>query len=116
MSLAGAVAGLFGGFATIRLVEPLVPLLRLDIGVAPGIDGRVVMFSTVLAAVTGLACGLMPAMAATRIDVASAIIRDGSGVPVGSGPGPVRDRTNRAVGVLVVCALPLPDTPSRGPD
>src|SRR5687767_11528607 len=69
VSAAGALVGLAGGWATIRLIERAIPLVRFDITFDLGIDWRVVAFSSVLAIVTGLICGIAPARAATRIDL-----------------------------------------------
>ena len=78
VSAIGAVGGLAGAWAAIRLIERLLPLLRVDIVFALRIDWRVTAFSIVVATITGLACGLAPARAATRIDLASTIVHDTS--------------------------------------
>jgi macrolide transport system ATP-binding/permease protein len=106
VSAAGALGGLAGGWAAIRLIERAIPLMRFDITFDLGIDWRVVAFSCVLAIVTGLICGIAPARAATRVDLTAATIRDGTG-------STHRLRARSAVVVaqvalsvlLVVCAL-----------
>jgi predicted permease len=79
VSAAGAVVGLAAGWAAIRLLAALIPLLKFDISFDLGIDWRVVAFSIVLAVIAGLVCGIAPARAATRFDLAATIIRDGTG-------------------------------------
>jgi predicted permease len=108
VSCAGAVAGLALAAAAIRLLERTLPLLRFDVTFDLGIDWRVTAFTIVLATVTGVACGLAPARAATRLDPAATIVRDG-------GSRSTRHRARSAFVVaqialsvlLVVCALLL---------
>jgi predicted permease len=76
----GAAAGLIGAWGAIRVLRQLTPLLPLlDVSVDPSIDWRVILFSAVLATIVGVSCGLVPARAATRIDLAPTPARDGSG-------------------------------------
>ena len=77
VAVAGAVAGLGGAWATIRLIERLLPLLRFDLAFNLGIDWRVVAFSLILATITGVICGMVPALAATRVDLSTAVVRGG---------------------------------------
>jgi predicted permease len=108
VSSLGAVVGLAGAWSAIRLIERLLPVLRLDIVFALRVDWRVAVFSIIAATVTGITCGLAPARAATRIDLASTIVHDTSG-------GTRRLRARSAVVIaqvalsvlLVVCALLL---------
>ena len=80
VSLAGAIVGLGVAWGVIRLVERTIPLMpNLDFSINLGIDWRVIAFSFVLAAVTGLASGLGPALAATRVELASTLNRDRAG-------------------------------------
>jgi predicted permease len=106
VSSLGAVGGLAGAWGAIRLIERLLPVLRLDIVFALSVDWRVMVVSIVAATVTGVACGLAPARAAMRIDLASTIIHD-------TGGGTRRLRARSAVviaqvalsALLVICAL-----------
>ena len=80
LAAAGAAAGLVGAWGAVRVLGRLIPLLPLlDVSVDPSIDWRVVVFSVVLAMIVGVSCGLVPARAATRIDLAPTLTRDGSG-------------------------------------
>jgi len=107
VAAAGAAAGLVGVWGALRVLGQLIPLLPLlDVRVDPSIDWRVVVFSVVLAMIVGVSCGLVPARAATRIDLAPMLTRDGSG-------GLARLRVRSAFVVvqvalsvlLMVCAL-----------
>ena len=107
LAAAGGVAGLVGAWGAVRVLEQLIPLLPLlDVNVEPSIDWRVILFSIVLAIVVGVGCGLVPARAATRVDLASTLTRDGSG-----GPGRLRARSAFVIAqialsvLLMVCAL-----------
>jgi putative ABC transport system permease protein len=91
LALAGAAAGLFLAHLGLALVKKLVPvrfdLPRLE---ALGIDGRVLLFTLVVALVTAAAFGLVPArMAFSRASL-------GEGVSVGS----TRATGNRQRGFL----------------
>jgi putative ABC transport system permease protein len=86
----------------------LIPLFRIDVAFNIGVDWQVMAFSIVIATVTGVACGLVPARAAVRMDLASAMKPDISGTPR-------RMRARHAFVIaqvatsvlLVVCALLL---------
>jgi predicted permease len=99
LSLAGAAAGLgvayWGSAALLRLVS--VGPIPIALDVRP--DLRVLAFLVATALVTGFAFGLLPALRATRIDVAPAL------KSAGRGEGPrTRHRLSRA---LVTCQVAL---------
>ena len=107
LSATGGVAGLVGAWGATRVLERLIPLLPLaDVSVNTSIDWRVILFSLVLAVVVGVSCGLVPARAATRVDLTSTLARDGSG-----SAGRLRARSAFVVVqvalsvLLTVCAL-----------
>ena len=109
VSLAGAIVGLGVAWGVIGLVERAIPLMpNFAFSIDLGIDWRVIAFSFVLAAVTGLASGLGPALAATRVELASTLNRDRAG-----GAPRLRARSMFVVAqvalsvLLVVCALLL---------
>jgi predicted permease len=109
VSTAGAAVGLAGAWGTIRLLERLMPLLRINVIFDLGIDWRVMTFSIVVSTIIGVACGLVPARAAVRIDLVSTIVRDGRG----GGTRRLRARSAFVIAqvalsvLLVVCALLL---------
>ncbi len=87
---------LLGGSAGVLLAFWLVDLLKR---VAPdgtprmeeiGIDGRVLLFSLGIAAVTGLLCGLVPALQASKHDLNQALRDAGAGNKGSAGGGRVR--------------------------
>jgi macrolide transport system ATP-binding/permease protein len=108
VTTAGAVIGLVGAWWVIRVLERLLPLARFDVSFDLAIDWRVIAFSMTLAVLVGVCCGLAPARAATRIDLAPLIVRD-------SGDDRRRGRARSAFViaqvalsvVLMVCALLL---------
>ncbi|HEY1306165.1 MAG TPA: ABC transporter permease [Vicinamibacterales bacterium] len=63
-------------WAGIRLLERAIPILSLDVVFNLGIDWRVALFSTVVATMSGVVIALLPAMQATRVDLAVAITRE----------------------------------------
>jgi predicted permease len=79
------VHGLLGGAVGVALASWALGLL---LGLAPpdlaeweiGIDGRVLAFSVLLAILTGLGCGLAPALRASRVDLRGAIAGGATGV------------------------------------
>jgi predicted permease len=75
LSIAGAAAGLAAAWAGLQIVVTLRPanLPRLD---ETTLDGTVLFFTAVLAIVTGILFGLLPALQLTRPDVTSAL-KDG---------------------------------------
>jgi predicted permease len=81
VSTVGAAVGLVGAWGAIRVLEQLLPLARLDFSFDLGIDWRVITFSTIVALVAGVSCGLAPARAATRVDLAPSIVRDSTDDP-----------------------------------
>ena len=109
ISIGGAIVGVvlaWLGTTTLVRAIPIVP--NLNITLDWGLDWRVVVFAFALAMGMGLICGVVPAWAATRPQLASTLSRERSG-------GAPRLRT-RAVFVvaqvglsvlLVVCALLL---------
>ena len=109
VSLAGAVVGLAVASGVIGLVDRAIPLLpNFALSLDLSIDWRVVTFSVALAAMTGLASGLGPALAATRVELAATLNRDRTG-----GAPRLRARAIFVVAqvalsvLLVVCALLL---------
>ena len=109
VSLAGAIVGLGVAWDVIHLVNraiPLVPNFALSVDLF--IDWRAIAFSVGLAVLTGLASGLGPALAATRVELAATLTRDRTG-----GAPRLRARSIFVVAqvalsvLLVVCALLL---------
>ena len=78
LSIAGTAAGLLLAAWALRVV-PLLPLPIPGAGLDIGIDGRVIAFSAVLALVTGLLFGIVPALRTTRTNVAAALREEGRG-------------------------------------
>jgi predicted permease len=108
LAAVGAAVGLAGAWGTIQLVGRLIPLFRIDLTFDVGIDWRVMAFTVTVATLAGIACGLVPARAAVRMDLASAMKRENGG-----GTRPLRVRQAFVVAqvamsvLLVVCALLL---------
>jgi predicted permease len=75
LSIAGAAAGLAVAWAGLQIVVTLRPanLPRLD---ETTLDGTVLLFTVVLAVITGLLFGLLPALQLSRPDVTNAL-KDG---------------------------------------
>ena len=75
LSIAGAIAGLAVAWAGLQIVVTLRPadLPRLD---ETTLDGPVLLFTAVLAIVTGILFGLLPALQLSRPDV-TGVLKDG---------------------------------------
>lgn len=104
----GGAVGLAFAFAGVRLLRglELVSLPRVD-NVA--IDGTVLSFTLAVALGTGLLCGLVPALQATRADVTRFLTDGGRG----SGPG-VRGRRLRNGLVVAEIAMTVVVASSAG--
>jgi predicted permease len=104
----GAAAGVAGAVGLIRLVRSAVPVLPIPVIADVRLDWRVIGFSLVLALLTGVLFGLIPALEAARTDLVGAMKVDASSRPR-------RQRLRQAFVVaqvamsvlLVVCALLL---------
>jgi putative ABC transport system permease protein len=106
---AGAtVVALAAAWVGLRLLERLTPMARFDVAYDVGVDWRVTAFSIAIATLSGMACGVLPALHAARVDLASAIAKD-----AGAAPRRLRLRQLFVVAqvamsvLLVVCALLL---------
>jgi predicted permease len=102
------VVALAAAWVGLRLLERLTPMARFDIAYDVGVDWRVTAFSIAVATLTGMACGILPALHATRSNLSSSLARD-------AGSTPRRQRLRQVFVVaqvamsvlLVVCALLL---------
>ncbi len=103
LSLSGGIIGLILGFAGIRL------LLRINPGNIPRIgeggsaitlDPRILLFTLGIALLTGVVFGLLPAISASRPDLAAALNESGSRSGMGVRSGKLR-------GILVIGEMAL---------
>ena len=76
LSLLGGCAGLALAFWAVRILIGLMPLqaMPIDLDVSP--DARLLGFSFAVSLLTGMICGLAPALKATRPDVGSILKND----------------------------------------
>src|SRR5688572_11336687 len=87
VALAGALLGLLVAQWGLALLGQLVPMFRFSLTYDVQVDWRVTTFSIIVAALTVIACGLLPAVQATRIDLSTAMKPTSS-----SGPKRLRAR------------------------
>jgi predicted permease len=73
LSLIGSAMGLAGAYAATRAISGFEFPLPIPVGFQFVIDLRVLLFTTVLALVTGVLFGLAPALRATRPDLVTAL-------------------------------------------
>jgi predicted permease len=73
VALAGASLGLLVAWWGLALLGQLVAIFRVGWTYSVQVDWRVTTFSIVVAALTVIACGLLPAVQATRIDLSTAM-------------------------------------------
>jgi putative ABC transport system permease protein len=85
LSALGAVAGLVLGFLLFRGIRSLLPEFFLPSQTAVSLDWRVVGFLTVLALVTGILFGLVPALQGTRRDMVGVLKEGGRGAAGSTG-------------------------------
>ena len=97
LAFAGGVLGLFLAYLGTRFLLSLQPagIPRLDV---VRVDGAVVAFTTLVALVTGIVFGLIPAAQATRGDLVSSLKEGGKGALAARRAGRVRE-------VLVVAEI-----------
>jgi len=101
------VVAIAGTWWIIRGLQRVIPILSLDVMLNLGIDWRVTAFSIVVATIAAVAAGLLPALQASRIDLAATITRDSRT------PKHLRTRQILVIAqvamsvVLVVCGLLL---------
>lgn len=84
LSLAGSAAGVVVALASLRTVSALLPAAMSSVA-APQVDLRVLGFAVLLAMLTGLGFGLLPALGASRADPGETIKSGGSGPTIGAG-------------------------------
>jgi putative ABC transport system permease protein len=96
----GGVAGLALGYGLMRWLKYMLPPFFLPSAVRVDMDLRVLAFTFVLAILTGVVFGLMPALHATKPDLAAAMKEGGRGSAGDSG-------RRRLRGALVVIEVAL---------
>jgi putative ABC transport system permease protein len=99
-SVAGGLLGVAVGYVGLRALKAALPSHVLPLGTDPALDLNVLAFSAVLALLTGLLCGLLPAWQSTRTNLVHSLKQGGTGT---SGTH-VRHRTRR---VLVIAEVAL---------
>jgi macrolide transport system ATP-binding/permease protein len=99
LGLLGAVAGVFVAWWTVNLLIGFTPLISLDLDP----DVRVLLFALAAALITGVACGLAPALQATRPNLVSALKDESSA----SGYRRSRLRSGLVVAQIAISALLL---------
>jgi putative ABC transport system permease protein len=102
-AVAGGLVGVLTAHWVLTLLLRLAPPDLTSWTIA--IDGRVLVFSVALTVLTGLACGLAPALRASRVDLRQAVGGGASGVAA-SAPR-ARWRRLLLVGQLALCTLLL---------
>ncbi|HEX2855560.1 MAG TPA: ABC transporter permease [Opitutaceae bacterium] len=79
LSAIGGLLGLALGYAMILGLKLALPPFSLPREATVAMDGRVLVFTLLLAVFTGVICGLFPALQATRLDLAHAVKQGGAG-------------------------------------
>ncbi len=78
VALLGGVAGILTGKLALLGLQVLIPSYRLPSEAAVSLDGRVMFFSFVIAALSGLAVGAFPALHAARPNLTHALKQGGN--------------------------------------
>jgi putative ABC transport system permease protein len=98
LSSVGAILGLGLGYGMILALKTAIPAYSLPREAIVSLDGRVLLFALGLAVITGVICGIFPALQATRLDLAHAM-KQGS---AGAGTGRARHGVRTALVVAEV--------------
>ncbi len=98
LSLVGGVLGLAAGYGMMRALQVGIPAYSLPREASVTLDWRVLVFTLALAVLTGVACGLFPALQATRPDLSRAM-KEGT---AGAGTGRSRQGVRTALVVAEV--------------
>jgi len=83
LSLAGGALGLGLGYVTMVGLKLLLPRYTLPSEANVSLDGSVLLFALLLAVFTGLVCGIVPALQATRSDLTKGMKQAGGGASAG---------------------------------
>lgn len=83
LSLGGGALGLALGYATMKALRLALPPFSLPAEANITMDGQVLFFTLALAVVTGLICGIVPALQATRPDLITGMKQSGGGASAG---------------------------------
>src|SRR5438874_907294 len=103
LSLAGGVLGLLLAIAGLRALMAFVPA---DLGVLreSGLDGKVLMFTVAVCVVTGMICGLLPALRTRRANLAGTLKQGSKGT---GGPGRHRTHNILVISEIAMALVPL---------
>jgi predicted permease len=83
LGVLGGGTGVAVAYAVIRVMHSRPPSVDLPVYMDWSPDGRVLVFATVVALLTGILCGLVPALEVSRPDLATAL-KEGAGRATGS--------------------------------
>lgn len=79
LSAVGGGIGIPVGYAAMHALQRRIPPFTLPRDVHVEMDGRVIAFTLILSAATGIIFGLVPALSSTRVDLAGAMKEGGRG-------------------------------------
>lgn len=105
LSLMGGVVGLFIAFLAVKVMRVYGPenIPRLE---EVGLDGRVIAFTCLVALLTGVVFGLVPALRASRVDL-NEVLKDGGRSSIGGGTSGHSQHRTRNLLVISEVALSL---------
>lgn len=98
LSLVGGMLGLAVGYGCMVALKASIPAYSLPKEAIVALDGRVLLFTLAVSVVTGLLCGLVPALQSTRPDLTNSL-KQGT---LGAGSGRARHRLRNALVVTEV--------------
>ncbi len=99
----GAIAGLAVSYWTMRALRLLAPDEQVRLAISPNVDGRVLVFSLVAAALAAILFGLLPALQVSRPDLVGALKEQAGSIAGGRG----RLRRTLVVVQVALCLLLL---------
>jgi predicted permease len=104
ISLMGAAAGLIVAWWGLGLLRAAMPT-SIPRAASVALDGRVLAFTTAIALITGLVCGLLPAFRSSRVDFASGLKDGAPGATIGKAGRRIRNTLAWAEVALAVVLL-----------
>lgn len=83
IALLGGALGIFMAVWTMGGILSLIPPLPLKIGLDLSLDGRVLIFTTIVSLATGVIFGLAPALRVTRTDIVAVLKSESGSIDLG---------------------------------
>jgi putative ABC transport system permease protein len=91
LSLCGGLLGLLIGYSLMKGIQLMMPPFSFAREINVSMDGRVLLFATIVSVFTGVLFGMAPALQATKPDLAASMKEEGRGSSGSAGRRRLRD-------------------------